>query len=515
MLHQFTVAVQQGYLIANFLDLAEKGIMGDTKVRLFVDRLKIYLERNESFIAWFGLGTFFFFLITWALAKGGRWDLYEPIAMADRWPDRYGYSKGIIDQFIPSTPYFPGVSFLALFIPFKIYQVEVMLLIANSCILILYGLLFFIYRKFGGERSAISYITFSAAISCLILAPWLTYAKEFKPDTIALCFFVLAFLASTSIDRNPLRTMVLIGSVLMALLFKQQIIAPITGLLIGRLVSEISIAEKIKDALMVSAGLFIGAVIVLSIDGAAFYAVQSHVGREHISIFDRGHMLLVIKLIAVFVLGYLTLGKEGFLHKICRPLKFYSYSIPMGLWGLAGIAGAINVGGNTGNTAVGVVLAIPILALICDKIKSWAMSILFVALALFCLIAPVKKGWIDEYHKRLAVEGEVAQKIRDGHFKSALISGDSYMAVRGAGLEQISEIDTWGHIHNGINKDQVSKDGNSLIDTINPDVIVCVQGCGDFDSYIFVPDKMGYIEIPLNSTSVNGIFYIKKIMMVQ
>jgi hypothetical protein len=480
-------------------------------VSTIVGRLKIFLVRNEKFIASFGLGAFFIYLITGALAKGGRWDLYEPIAMADRWPDRFGYSQGVVDQFMASTPYFPGVSFLALVFPFKTYQVEVLLLIACSCVLILHGLLFFIYQKIGGKRSVISYVTFSAGISWFILGPWLGYAIEFKPDTIALCFFVLAFLALTSINKKLLISIGLIGSVSMAILFKQQIIAPIVGLIIGRFVSELSVAEKIKDALMVSVGIFVGAVVVFSVEGSVFYAVQSHVGREHISIIDRGSVLLVVKLFVVFAIGFLTFGKGIFLHKICQSLKFYTYSIPMVLWLLAGIAGAINFGGNNGNTAVGFVLAIPILVLMCDKIKLWAMSILFIALAVFCLITPVKNGWIGDYQKRLAVDGEVAQKIRDGHFKSALISGDSYMAVRNAGLEQISEIDTWAHIHNGTNKEQVSKDGNSLLDKITPDVVVCVQGCGGFDDYYtFAPDKRGYKEVPLNSTVVNGVFYVKE-----
>lgn len=485
-----------------------------------VDRLKIFFERNEKFSAWLGLGSFFIYLILWALADGGTWVLYEPIAMADRWPDRYGYSKGAVDQFVPSTPYSPGVSLLAIFIPFKTYQVEVLLLIASSCVLILLGLLFFVYKKFDGERSAISYVTFSTLLSRFLLYPWLDFAKEFKPDTIALCFFILAFLSLTSFDKKSFRLIALIISVSMALLFKQQIIAPIIGLIIGCFVSKLSVAEKIKDALMVSVGLFVGAVVMFSIEGFLFYAVESHVGRAHISIIDWANIKLVVKLFIVFAFGFFTFGKAEFLYKISQPLKFYTYSIPMVLWLLAGIAGALNLGGDSGNTAVGVVLAIPILVLMCDKIKPWAMSIIFISFAFYCLISPVKNEWVDQYQKRLAVDSEVAQKIRDGHFKSALISSSSYMAVRNANLQQISSIDTWVHILMGINRDQLPKESNSPLDIINPDVVVCVfvkWGCEVYDSadwikddaFPFRPDKSGYKEVQLNSTSVKGVLYVR------
>src|SRR5688572_7275305 len=53
-------------------------------------------------------------LVATSLPSRGRWDLNEPIAAADR---IFGsgplYTAGDADGFLPSTPYFPGVTFIA------------------------------------------------------------------------------------------------------------------------------------------------------------------------------------------------------------------------------------------------------------------------------------------------------------------------------------------------------------------------------------------------------------------
>lgn len=478
---------------------------------IVLDRIKSTLESHSKAIAWLGIVIFIVFLASWALAKGGRWDLYEAIAMADRWPDRFGYTEGVVDLFYPSTPYFPGVSLLAICLtPLGEYQVNVLLLIAIACVPVLHWFLFFVYKKIGGVRTADVYVAFSLSISFFILGPWLSYAKEFKPDTIALCFFVLAFLALTSFDRKPVRYMMIIGAVAMAILFKQQVIAPIVGLLVGHLVSSISLSEKFKDILMILIGLTISAITIFSIKGAFFYAVQSHVGREHISIIDSYHLILALKLLGLFAIGFYVSGKKLIIEKFLNITKLHTYSIPLVIWMLAGIAGAINIGGNIGNTAVGVVLAIPILVLMFDKVKLWAVSIIFIALIFACSILMIRMDWFDAYQKRLAVDAEVSKLIKNGSFRTALITGDSYIAARNAELKQISELDTWVHIHAGINKNQVSKDGNDLLDVIKPDVIVCIQGCDEFNQFnAFTPDKKGYSEILLHSTNVKGILYVR------
>lgn len=476
------------------------------------DALKALLAAQAGWLAWAALALFVLHLAAKALTVGGRWDLYEAIAMADRWSGAFGYSKGLVDQFMPSTPYFPGVTLLAVaFGGLGAYQAECLQALAIGAVVALHVLLFLVYRRLGGNWPLRYYMAFSAAVSVVALAPWLSYAVEFKPDTAALCFFVLAFLILTGPLGGVARSAALIATVALAILFKQQIVAPIAGLVLAHVLSRRPLATKVGDVLSMAAGALIVALSIYRIDGAPFYAVFGHVGRARHSIIDVSHIALAVALMLMFTAGYLVSGKRRFGERVASAGRDLTYSLPLLAWLLACLAGAVNMGGNIGNSAVGLVLALPLLALLFDSVKPWIISLALIAVILFCAAAIRRADSWSSYQARLAVEAEIAQKIEAAGAKHALISGDSYMAVRHAPLDKISEIDAWAHLSMGINKNKSIPDTNALLDALRPDVVVCVQGCAVFsDAVAFAPDSKGYVEVPLTSSSKAGVMYIRQ-----
>jgi hypothetical protein len=476
------------------------------------DGLKVLLSRQAGWLAWVALALFVLHLAAKALAVGGRWDLYEAIAMADRGFGAFGYSKGLADQFVPSTPYFPGVTLLAVaFGWLGSYQAECLQAIAIGAVVALHVLLFGMYRRLGGSWALRYYLAFSVVVAVVALAPWLNYAVEFKPDTAALCFLVLAFLILTGPLSGVARSAALIASVALAILFKQQIVAPIAGLVLAHVLSRRPWATKVGDVLSMAVGALLVALTIYRIDGAPFYAVFGHVGRVRNSIINVPHILLAAALMLMFTAGYLVSGKRRFGERVARAGWDLTYSLPLLAWLLACLAGAVNLGGNIGNSAVGLVLALPLLALLFDSVKPWIMSLALIVVILFCAAAIRRADCWSSYQARLAVEAEIAQKIEAAGAKHALVSGDSYMAVRHARLDKISEIDAWAHLSMGINKNKSIPDANALLDALRPDVVVCVQGCAVFsDAVAFTPDSKGYVEIPLTSSSKAGVMYIKQ-----
>lgn len=474
-------------------------------IALTVRGINYFLQKYIVLLAWIVGLLFFFSLFTSGLAKGGRWDLYEAIAMADRWPEYFGYSQGLIDRFMPSTPYFPGVSFLAIVSrPFGDYQVEALLFVASACVIFLQYMLFLMYRSNGGTWSLAYFFIFSVAISYFSLSAWLEYAKEFKPDTISLALFIVGALALLNLKNGPIRAVLIVITLASALLFKQQIIAPVFGLALVCVFRQSTPSEKIKDLIYICSGMLLGLLIVASINGGFFYAISSHIGRDRVSILDKEHLQLLVELIGVLLLG-IAISKKPMGMK-----GRYALIIPAFAWFFACIAGAINLGGNIGNTAVGIVLFIPIMALICQKTKPAIISLIGVTLIFYIFNDIRNSHWLDRYERRVLVEAEIRQAIGKHNPKSILISGDSYMSIRNLGIETISEIDTWAHIHIGKNKSKVIINGNSLIEYLNPDAIVCIQRCVVFDGfYSFRPLEHGYTEERIIKNRNSGIIFVR------
>jgi hypothetical protein len=475
-------------------------------------RILQVIEMLNPTVCWLVVMLFLLNMFSQGLAEGGRWDLYEAIAMADRWENGFGYSNGGVDFYKPSTPYFPGVSILALLLsPFGRFQIILLLFIASALVIVLFCMLYLVYKKNNGKWSLSVFLVFSIAVSYYLLTPWLGYAKEFKPDTASLVFFVLGIVFYTNVDSRWWRGVLMAITFSVALTFKQQVIAPEIGFLIALSLENNPIRAKIVDVAFILFGITVALLAVLFIDGGYFYAIQSHIGRSIGSINDAAHKNLLMDFCKFFFLIFFLFGSLNFIDGCLGFFRNNYFLIPAIAWFIVCILGAINTGGNIGNTAVGIVLFIPLIA--CFLEKSGPMAIFLLSFYLITSLGNslLDSGWLHRFQNRASVDSSISKFVSDIKPSSVLISGDSYMAVRGLGIPIISEIDTWAHILIGINKTKVVNNGNALINELDPDIIICVQGCQGFDPYYsFNPEKNGYKEIPIPSLGMLGVVFLKK-----
>ena len=476
-----------------------------------LDRLSAHLARYCNVYAAIAIATTFAALLGRALAHGGRWDLYDAVGMGDRVGGAFGYSLGGVDRFEPSTPYFLGASIISYLVGLVAHpvQVEILLLTATLLVFTLQGCLFLVYRRIGGQASFLPYGALSLAVTALCLNKYLDYALEFKPDTPSLIFFSLAAAVVLSDLALVKRLALIVLLIAASLLFKQQIGMAIGALALGRLFWGGPIWRRLADVAAIGIGGCLGLLASLSVPNAVFFAVISHAGRTHLKLLDMEHAFLLITVVILGGIILLIRGPKSTLSESLRVGKIWPYSLAAVLWFLVSLAGARNFGGNSGNTAVGLALFLPFAVLLLDKAQPWLRSLMFIALTLYSTAFLVASHWYSRYQTRIHLEAEIGDQLQRAGVKTALVSGDSYIAARRGGVASISEIDTWAHIHNGVSRDKVVKDGVQLVDELKPDAIVCMQTCSVFLRYKFDPAQMGYRAVTLPDSKSHDILYLK------
>lgn len=471
-----------------------------------------HLERYLHVYAIVGIALSFIALYARALAQGGRWDLYEPVAMADRIGSYFAYTTGSADALAPSTPYFLGVaviSFIAKHISAD-FQIEILLFTATLSVFLLQICLFTVYRRIGGKEDVLVFFGLSLAVTLFCLNRYLDYALEFKPDTAALIFFSL--LTAVVLSEMALwpRLLFLIVLAAGASLFKQQVLVAIAALGMARLAWGGPFARRFIDTTTIAIGASIGLAISLSVENAIFFTVLSHMGRPTVKLLDMEHADLLIRAALLGALALALHKFRGLLREITRTALILPYSVPTVVWFLVCIAGARNLGGNSGNTAVGLILLVPFAVVLLDRLDVRAKTLIFIAISLYSLAYLGGSGWLARYQDRVASEVQIAEELGRAKVQTALISGDSYIAARRAGVDRVSEIDSWAHIHNGISSDRVAPDGPALIAEINPDAIVCMQSCSVFKPYGFDPAGAGYREVKVPASTLGGVLFLRQ-----
>jgi hypothetical protein len=118
------------------------------------------------------------FLIS--LAKGGRWDLYQPLAMSDVGIE---YWEPGIQGLASSTPYFPGVAFfLSSLAAVGLPSEESALALAAIVTALVPLSLGYIGRRLGVTMEVGYQTVIYSGFAAIFLNPWIGYSGEFKPD---------------------------------------------------------------------------------------------------------------------------------------------------------------------------------------------------------------------------------------------------------------------------------------------------------------------------------------------
>ena len=338
-----------------------------------------------------------------SLGQIDRWDLLDQIATGDNFI-KNGTFYPSPSSHEPSgvSIYFPGVAFLSVLLsnlPIGNYLIEFILLIAS-----LISILFIVIQKklldriIGWESSWKYFLPSIIVFSILLTNKYLFYAREFKPDTIALLLGYLGlFVAGLSekVDKKNFDVVrLIIGGFLcgIPIIFKQQFIVFSIGILFyciyfinkRRIIFAFSLIFTTIIALIKLFNieyLYFWTVKVISDDG--FLSIPYLVLYNFKTLIS----LLFVLLIGIYV-SRLKVSKLSIkeIKKIVYNLSLNEFSWVILLSTLAAFASGLKAGGTEGNTQLGIFLVIPLLLSIFVRISNW--KIIFIAWISIFLMLP-------------------------------------------------------------------------------------------------------------------------------
>ncbi len=300
------------------------------------------------------------------LIAGGRWDLNQAIATADRFLKGKGFYYSAIEA---STPYFPGVSFLSVLIGkfFYSWRDYILLAIASMIGMLFFYLLIRLGEKFSGNKwvslIVITYFLYTA------FANYKGYMKEFKADTFVLIMAVLIVRLIDSMEKK--RELItwgrLLGLFFLAFLMdvsKQQALYIDVALGLYLLFAKtIDLNGKIKIlGSLIFAGLADLAVI-FSIPDIEIQAIDNVRDMPFWSLDD------IIRQISACFMEHLVFFLLLFAFVILlllKKIKLDSWSVKWLMialvFGIGQTVGGMKTGGNAGNYEVGMINFLPFAA---------------------------------------------------------------------------------------------------------------------------------------------------------
>lgn len=393
-------------------------------------------------------------LLFMGLIKGGRWDLYEQIAMADRAIHGQGqiYYATDKDSYLTTSPYFPGVSFLTI-IASKISYAHrdlLMLVLASLIGTTFLFMLAKISQRMGAGANLSYLLVLAFAANSFNL--WKMYMTEFKPDTIILLLTtaILYFLVNISEKKRLLLNQLGIFIALIVIgIFKQQAIAIYIGtFLIALFYRKIELKQKILLVLNSSLAGLIVLGIILSVPNCFYITIQCM--SKHPLIGLKNSLIMFgdfLKTSWIFILPLIFYFVNLFKKKFQGMSKFEEIwlfcCIP---WVFLSLASAVKVGGNAGNIEVGVLVFMPFVIItifnLVKNIKFLEYLEIIALIVMFISLINPPKHLFFRYLDKVKEDQQVINYLK-ANFKgkATLHNGDVYMEIERAGLESKGEID--------------------------------------------------------------------------
>lgn len=312
-------------------------------------------------------------LLIKSLLIGGGWDLNTHIAFAQRIIDSgiFSYSSGDSDLFIPSSPYYPGVGFLAtllLYFDLDPLQTAHILLVIAAIIGFLYFVsLVYITKILYPFINITMILVISILMFILDFNLYKHYMLEFKPDTIILLFsnFIFILIWKHNKYKKFLNVCILVLLLLLFIIpFKQTFFFTYLAFFIAFFpIKSISKNKKFLFSFIVIVFAIVLLVsMFLYIDNLYYFTVE--IMKQHH--FD---ILFFMGSIKGFIVGNLFFGLFLFLYLIfflkkdIIPFSFQNLKVQYLLFSLVfslfSIVGALKIGGNSGNLEVGFVVFLP------------------------------------------------------------------------------------------------------------------------------------------------------------
>lgn len=333
------------------------------RTKKLVSTITYFLESHNKLMVALTMVTFFFRSLMSGLIKGGRWDLYQNIAMADRFLNGQGFYYSPLEA---SSPYFPGVAFLAILIgkicyPYRDYILLVMASLIGT--VFLYAL-FKLGERFSKNREISLVVTF--ALSSIGFEHYRGYMNEFKADSFILLYAVLITLIIDKVENDERQAGVCTISALFILSFlmdvtKQQALYVDVALGIYLIITKsLEMKEKIVIlGSLVAAGL-VDLAVLFSIPGLEIHTIRNLSDMPYWDvrtiIWQMGTDVMKNKIyfMLLFSFIYLLIKKRIRLEALAG--KWFAIAFA---FGVGQIAGGWKRGGNNGNYEVGMIAFLP------------------------------------------------------------------------------------------------------------------------------------------------------------
>lgn len=408
---------------------------------------------------------FFFKLLFNTLFVGGTWDLNEHIALAYRFlfDGKMQYANGLQGNFLPSSPYFPGVALISSLyglLGANAFQNNFLMLLTAITIGYLY--LFCLYHFTSILYPNIPRI-FTAIFIALIVAfgfKWyLGYMIEFKPDTLLLllgllCIFILRL-------QPSLFHFILIGLLLsFSTTLKQSFF--LVYLLVFLVILFSPTLSKKQKKLLCFCYFLLGLLtlfLLFRIDNLYHFCIdvmrkhqilQWNISRTFFIDSIKGNILFVAMLIFFF---YKKIKEKSFSS---LEIQYLFFSLT---WFAFSSISAIKSGGNNGNVEVGLIVFMPfVIYATYITSQTWYSKKIFSILILLAMLIAIighansmtkyLKGYIQNTQSQ-----QQSIKFLKSHFKnqSVLVDGGTYITAVLSDLHVVAEAETIGHLDGDLN----------------------------------------------------------------
>ena len=328
-------------------------------------------------------------LITLSLGRTARWDLLQQIAMIDRF--------SLLGSLYPSqaitiptevSSYFPGVAYIALIV--KNIVSNNLLIYSMHLIAVIVVLSFFMVQRritysINKDLNLNNFFIWIIIFTLVFGKHYLLYALEFKPDTIAFLFGSLGIILAKADDNTSIKIIpYVMGAILTgcALVFKQQYIAFLVGMIFYSLISKNSKFQKFTVLSLLFSFLIL--FILYKQENVFFWTITLFADDGFITIHEwiMAHAKftiiigqLIIILYGANIFGFINI--EPLSKNISRKVLFATpWPTLLFLSSLAAFAGSFKFGGNQGNSEFGLILLFPLFYFLIHKLDKKILIII-------------------------------------------------------------------------------------------------------------------------------------------
>ena len=400
-----------------------------------------YLTRLIDISGWIQIPCFFLLLLFLAFGHVARWDVLDHVAMADRYSAGGRlYPDALADHPGEVSVYFPGVSVVAYTLSKIIpsgFLVTALLSLAAAVTFVVIRMQREIAKSIDSTYQGETFWPIAIIVSLFLLKPWLFYAVEFKPDSIAYLFggsCVLQNLKRARSGRHQYFWSLAYGLLAgLALLFKQQYIAFVFGCAIFAVQSRSSASIAFALGSIASSSLVIfllkqnsdawfWTVTVLSDDG--FLSTRDW-ARDHRSLAINTAMSIFAFWIACRLKIVEGVGDSIARIALSRRSRPWVFVVLFGF--LSAFLSSWKVGGNAGNTAYGMMLMLPFVALVLRHLNPRLLILL--AWLIIGMEIPYVRNSARHYAQAQDL-GQQVQSLQNVEAATVLTGSDVYFATR-------------------------------------------------------------------------------------